>query len=657
MRTTSSYLAAIAAAATAVSANPGAAKSLKDIKHLVFFMQENRAFDHYYGTMAGVRGFADPNTPITKNGLTTFQQPLNPPINGSSILTPWYINYAGGDYYNATQCMDAGSNSWVAMHGAWSNGDYNNWTHADTLYSMAYFTRKELRTQFDIMDSFTILDMNHQSIMGPTDPNRCMWMTGSVNSPGSPSNPDSDGGAMLDNTVTPGCDITYPVDANCFPFQWKTFPEYLQDAGISWQVYQDLDNFEDNPLAYFEQYLYAANGSALKERGDSYLGLQAFYKAAAEGTLPAVSWIIGAAELSEHPPNRPVDGAWLQQQVVQAVVDSPLYNETVLVISYDEQGGWYDHVPPVVAPKGTPGEWLIDPYTSSDPDYYTALGPGPRVPRCIVSAYTRGGNVFTELTDHTSDIMFAEAWAAAQGYEGVYSQEITPWRRATMSNLLNAFDWENPDFTKPNIYQVPKPPTLPIQPSDFTGNVSTLGSDTGPWAEPALCLSEYPNNQPAIPFGTANANQNMSLLVEEGFKRVRGLLSEGRYLVFETSGLALTNVDGKVADLSAATAAHEDIRQRWIIHAVDSEAAIPTSFYIQSALDKTYIAANPLGWLTSDIKDAQAFAFEYSPNGATYTLQPIERGNRWLRLLEDLETLIWEAEEAAQFKVFSVSYH
>ncbi|KAF7122733.1 hypothetical protein CNMCM5793_000843 [Aspergillus hiratsukae] len=150
----------------------------------------------------------------------------------------------------------------------------------------------------------------------------------------------------------------------------------------------------------------------------------------------------------------------------------------------------------------------------------------------------------------------------------------------------------------------------------------------------------------------------MSLLVEEGFKRVRGLLSEGRYLVFETSGLALTNVDGKVADLSAATAAHEDIRQRWIIHAVDSEAAIPTSFYIQSALDKSYIAANPLGRLTSEIKDAQAFAFDYSPNGGTYTLQPIERGNRWVRLLEDLEkTLNWEAEEAAQFKVFSVSYH
>lgn len=101
-------------------------------------------------------------------------------------------------------CMGAGSNGWVAMHEAWSNGAYNNWANADSLYSMAYFTRKEIPTHFDIMDSFTILDMNHQSILGPTDPNRCMWMTGSVNSPGSPSNPSSDGGAMLDNTATPG---------------------------------------------------------------------------------------------------------------------------------------------------------------------------------------------------------------------------------------------------------------------------------------------------------------------------------------------------------------------------------------------------------------------------------------------------------------------
>jgi phospholipase C len=70
-------------------------------------------------------------------------------------------------------------------------------------------------------------------------------------------------------------------------------------------------------------------------------------------------------------------------------------------------------------------------------------GLGPRVPRYIISPYTRGGNVFTETSDHNSDIMFVEQWAAAQGYKGVYSKEMTQWRRDHMSNLVNAFDFDN----------------------------------------------------------------------------------------------------------------------------------------------------------------------------------------------------------------------
>ena len=99
-----------------------------------------------------------------------------------------------------------------------------------------------------------------------------------------------------------------------------------------------MDNFEDNMLAYFSQYQTAAEDSPLRTRGNSYPGLDAFYKAAEEGKLPQVSWIIGPSELAEHPPNRPVDGAWLQKKVVDAVTGSPAYNETVLIISYD--GMW-----------------------------------------------------------------------------------------------------------------------------------------------------------------------------------------------------------------------------------------------------------------------------------------------------------------------------
>jgi phospholipase C len=69
---------------------------------------------------------------------------------------------------------------------------------------MAYFTRKEIPTQWDIVEGYTVLDMNHQSAMAPTDPNRCMWLSASINVPGSPSNLNGTGGAMLDNTVSPG---------------------------------------------------------------------------------------------------------------------------------------------------------------------------------------------------------------------------------------------------------------------------------------------------------------------------------------------------------------------------------------------------------------------------------------------------------------------
>jgi phospholipase C len=100
--------------------------------------------------------------------------------------------------------MGAGGNDWISMHGAFAEGAYNNWVAADSSASMAYFTRKEIPTHWDIVEGFTVLDMNHQSIQRPTDPNRCMWFSASVNVPGSPSNLHGDGGAMLDNTASPG---------------------------------------------------------------------------------------------------------------------------------------------------------------------------------------------------------------------------------------------------------------------------------------------------------------------------------------------------------------------------------------------------------------------------------------------------------------------
>lgn len=123
--------------------------------------------------------------------------------------------------------------------------------------------------------------------------------------------------------------------------------------------------------------------------GNSYLGLEEFYEDAANGTLPQISYIVGPAELSEHYPYLPSDGAWLQKKVVDAVTSSPLYGETVLIISYDgkdtaqnpdlthsnlaEVGGYADHVSPYTAPNDTPGEWIHDPWEMVG---NTPIGPG-----------------------------------------------------------------------------------------------------------------------------------------------------------------------------------------------------------------------------------------------------------------------------------------
>lgn len=653
MRRNSGVATCLLAVAGAVQAG-----SLQDIKHIVLFMQENRAFDHYFGTMAGVRGFADPNVQINPDGRSTFEQPIEPQ-NGVSILKPWHINYLGGEWTSATQCMGAGDNGWATMHSAYNGGLGNNWANADGPYSLGYFNRQDIPTHFDIAEGWTVADMTSQSILAATDPNRITWMSGSVNIPGSPTNPDGKGGMIIDNNATPGCEAP---GLNCFPFVWKTFPEYLEEAGISWQVWQDFDNFEDNMLAYFEQYQVARNGSALRNKGNSYPGLDAFYEAAAQGTLPQISYIVGPQELAEHPPNMPKDGAWLQKKVVDAITNSPAYDKTVLIISYDEQGGWADHVVPVVAPKGTPGEWLKDPY---DKFGDVPLGPGWRVPRFIISPWTRGGNVFTEFADHTSDIQFVEEWAAANGYKGVYAKSLTPWRRQHMSNLVNAFDFNNPDYSKPRITTAETPPTLPDEGSHWSGNLS-LGSLTGPWVGPAKCLQDYKTNKPPVPYGNENVNQNMSLLVEEGFKLVRGQLTEGRYLTFEMYNFGLTNVQGKFAGISLASKNHDDARQRWIVHTVGGPGA-GNEFYIQSAFDKQYISACPVvGGLTTDVKEAQAFTITYDRERAEYSVTVSGRPKTYVKFNPKngrrdndsggTTSINWQGGSGG-FKIYSVSYH
>ena len=466
-------------------------------------------------------------------------------------------------------------------------------------------------------------------------------MSGTVNNPGTPNNPNGDGGMMLDNSATPGCEKP-SKNLNCFPLTWKTNPEYWQDAGATWQVYQNKDNFEDNMLPYFKQYQEASQdaNAALTKYGNSYIGLDKFYDDAKAGTLPMISIIVGPAELAEHPPYMPHDGAWLVKQVVDAVTKGAAYNETALIISYDEPGGFGDHVVPYHAPKGTPGEWIDDPYEIFGE---TPVGPGFRIPAMIISPWTRGGHVFTEHADHNSQTMFVEEWLTAHGYKNVQQENITPWRRAHMSNLVKAFDFDNPDFSLPTVASAPTPLRNWKAPITTDG---PLGALDGNYIGYSKCLDTYNRTQPPVPYGKANEEADVSKLVEEGFKQVRGDLTEGRYLVFEAQGKALARVGNKLS-ATKATEKHDDIRQRWVLHQQgDGDSSI---FKISSAGDGRYIASDST--LTDSEDKAAEISISDLGNGKGYSLA-FESGQS----LRGRSPQLTDSDSQA-YQIYSVTYH
>lgn len=517
--------------------------------------------------MAGVRGFADPNVQINPDGKTTFQQTVDKTLsNDTTVLNPWYLNYLGGTWKQATQCMEAGSNGWDANHAALNNDLNNNWPVANTPWSIGHFTRAELPAHFAIAEGWTVGDMYQEGVIASTDPNRVTWMSGRI----------QDGSSYyIDNNETPGCEDT---NLNCWPLTWKTIPEYWEDAGVSWQVFQDADNFDDNPLAWFKQFQVAPNNSDLAVKGMSYIGLESFYAAAAAGTLPQVSIIVGPAELSEHPPYEPRDGAWLQAKVVEAVTSSPAYDKTALIISYDETGGWGDHVTPYHSPNGTAEEWVQDPYGEFG---YVYTGPGFRLPFYIISPWTRGGKVYVEHADHNSQIMFVERWLASKG-KNVQTAEMAPWRRANMADLTKAFDFAHPDYSIPSI------PNITYPSVDSQRN----------WNGYAVCEAMYSTTRPPVPYG----NSNSSLTTEQGFKSVRGQLTEGRYLVFESSGYALRSLNGTLSSCKA-TPKHDTKLQRFVIHSMGSQ-----KFSVASASDKKVVGV----YTINDMGDGKGYSLQGS---------------------------------------------
>ena len=329
--------------------------TIADVKHVVILMQENRSFDHYFGTLRGVRGFGDKQILTYPNGTNIFQQPDKARSDLGYLLPYKLTDQVDGDL----------DHSWVGDHEARNGGLWNNWVPAKTEETMGYFTRDEIPFQYAVADAFTICDGYHQAIMAPTSPNRMYFWTGT--SSGWTSNPD---------------DYTVDFGPDAGTAEVTTYPELLQKAGISWQVYTNhqvgdsgsypdyfLGDYGDNPLWFYQQYNttnsrnggtggLAVHGAVTPWQTDAgappmskthaaYV-LSTFIKDVKSSKLPQVSWIVAPAGYCEHPSYTPDYGAHYVNTVLQTLFSNPdLWKTTALFITYDEHDGFFDHrLPP-----------------------------------------------------------------------------------------------------------------------------------------------------------------------------------------------------------------------------------------------------------------------------------------------------------------------
>ena len=282
-------------------------------------------------------------------------------------------------------------------------------------FTMSYYERQDIPFHFALAENFTICDGYHCSLLGPTWPNRMYLMTG-WNDPNGTA-----GGPIITNVVpTP-------------PYNWGTYPERLEAAGISWQVYQEEDDYGTNVLEYFQNFQNAEPGSGLYERGLTISQPGKFEADCAAGNLPTVTWIVPTSGKSEHPAYLPATGAdWLASKIEAVAANPDLWEQTLFILNYDENDGLFDHVPPPLPPAGTPNEFVSTvPYGGTTP-VPMPIGGGVRVPCILISPWTVGGYVATENFDHTSVLQLLEL------ITGVQEPNISQWRRETFGDLTSA---------------------------------------------------------------------------------------------------------------------------------------------------------------------------------------------------------------------------
>jgi phospholipase C len=405
--------------------------SLRDIEHIVILMQENRSFDHYFGTFPGVRGFDD------RRNRKAFQQiGYDGPGAVNGRLLPFHLN----GRQPIGQCVADPTHNWEPQHQSWNGGKNNRfyqiharpqWDGAAGSTVMGFFRKEDIPFYWALARAYTLCDMYFCSVLGPTEPNRLYSVSGTLDPAG------TNGG--------PSLPTVFDVNGLKGDFTWTTMPEQLQARGVSWKSYTGATGQFDNPFPAFRQF---RTDPTLNQLGiqPSYPG--DFVADMDRGELPAVSWIQVPFGESEHPAAPPALGEYATDQVLRAIWARPkIWRKTAVIINYDENGGFFDHVAPPVPPNGTKGEFLtVNPLPSTAGGIRGPIGLGFRVPCIIVSPWSRGGFISSDVFDHTSVLKLIERRFGAE------VPNLSAWRRKTVGDITSAFNFASqPDYSIPKL--------------------------------------------------------------------------------------------------------------------------------------------------------------------------------------------------------------
>ncbi len=335
------------------------------IEHLVVIMKENHAFDNYFGTFPGAEGIPP--------GIEV------PDAYGGHVVPHWLNASSTPDLPHGREDMlqayHAGLNDgFASVAERWGRGLGN--------YSLGYFDRRQIPGYWDLASRFVLADHYFQSVFGPTIPNRLYALAGQS-------------GGIVENPI-----IQQEIDI-------PTVLDQLQERGIPWRYYYSSHtNWPPLPLFF----------PRLKSNRDMVAKLSPLEHLQGDirrGALAAVTYVDPGADLniSEHPPSNITAGELWTMEIIREIMAGPNWASTAVLLTWDEAGGYYDHLPP---PQ-------VD-----------AWGYGFRVPLLIISPFSRGGRVDHEVMDHTSILkLIARNW----------NLPYLTGREARANDMSSAFDF------------------------------------------------------------------------------------------------------------------------------------------------------------------------------------------------------------------------